>query len=502
MYHLERPALTGFNAQITPAMGIFRLKTTALALFISLLTVASTAHIPAHASQTRLTSTFAKTHKNRLVASSAIESYPLLPTRTRIKKRATEVETFQLDSTPLGERSPFLMVHGLRGEFAPGFRWYKLAEHLKKSEDFNSRYKIYFVRYSSLDRIEFNLANYKAAFNHLYKVGHERPITVMALSMGGNLAYEAMTDKDIDSKTKLLFTMGTPFHGSPLFAKDWLNYSIYKRFSWPWTRVERYLTYGFYFNDNKQLRQDLSWDNVDLAVPDPGPFKSKLPLGPKGTLTASGTINDRLIKVNNIPIDKSKLITYSGYMNNPYLIPRDERLMESAFLYPYFVLFTSFPAHFGQEHAALGLINHDMCLVPATKEVSQKANGQYPYVLNDGIAPVTSAIFLPPAAAKENYLVRESDIIKLKDKLDVAQARVFKNIDHLSFIGSEPKTKVEGLRAPVKDELNPSEPARDMFDWILADVLHSDQVTGRLAKTPAEIKPSAVQAEAAVVPAR
>lgn len=487
-------------------MSISHINRSALAAIISLLTLASTGHIPAQASPSRLTSHFSKNHQTRLLASTFNENYEIVPVTKRLKKRPTDVQMFQLDNTPLGDRGPFLMVHGLRGEYAAGFRWHKLSEYLRKNEEFNSRYKIYMVRYSSLDRVDFNLQKFKDAFNHLYEVGKHRPITVMALSVGGNLAYEAMTDKDIDSKTTSLFTLGTPFHGSPLFAEDWLNYSIYKRFSWPWTRIERNLTYRFYFNDNKQLRQDFSWDNVDNGIPDAGAFKSKLPLGPKGTLTVGNTMNERLSKVNQAVVDKQKLITYSGYMINPYLAPRDERIVESAFLYPYFVLFTSFPAHFGREHAALGLINKDMCCVQTTKEVAQKAGQPFVYILNDGICPVTSAIFTPPTVAKEQYLAHESDIEKLKDKLDVGQARVFRNVDHLTFIGSMPKTKSEVIHTPLKDELHPEEPTRDMFDWILGDVLRRDQVTGRLAKNQSAIKAAPVQAEAAaapvVVPAR
>jgi len=483
----------------------------ACAAIISLLTMASTASIPVHAGPARLTSKIYKNHRNSsnlLLASNTAENIPLTPVSKRIKKRPTDVQLFQLDNSPLGDRSPFLMVHGLRGEYCSGFRWPKLAEYFSKNDDFKARYKIYMVRYSSLDRIEFNLQNYKDTFNQLYKIGKQRPITVMALSMGGNLAYEAMTDKDIDSKTQRLITLGTPFHGSPLFSKDWLNYSIYKRFGWPWTRVERNLTYGFYFNDNKQLRQDLSWDNIDAAVPDAGKYRSKLPFGPHGILTIGNTANERLIKVNQIPIDKRKLITYSGYMVNEYLAPKDKRVIESAFLYPYFVLFTSFPAHFGREHAALGLINHDMCCVQTTKDVAKKAGDQYIYVLNDGITPVTSAIFLPEDVARENYLAKESDIEKLRTKLDVGQARVFRNVDHLGFIGSDPTTKVLVTpHTPLVDQLNPNEPSREMFDWILSDVLHSDEVTGRLAKstsstaaqTAAE-QPKPVHAEAAIEP--
>ncbi|MBU6450737.1 MAG: hypothetical protein KGS72_03085 [Cyanobacteria bacterium REEB67] len=432
-------------------------------------------------------------------------TYSLPPTGRDLKQRPTDVQIYERDTTPLGDRSPFLMVHGLRGEYQPAFRWQKLQDYLTKSPAFNTRYKIYTMRYSSLDRIGFNLDSYKNAFARLYDNCQQRPITVLALSMGGNLAYEAMTDKTIEAKTQRLFTFGTPFHGSPLFAGEWLDYSIYRRFSFPWTRVERKLTYQFYFRENKQLRDDLSWDNVDNAIPNPGKFRSLLPLGPSGELTVGNTTNERLIQVNERPVDKRKLVTYGGYMLNPYLARRDKRILESPFLYPFFAFFTSFPAHFGREHAALSLINKDMSCVQTTKEVEQKAGSPFIYVLNDGIAPLSSAIFLPKEAAREQYLAFENDVEKLKNKVDVGQARVFRNIDHLTFIGSKPKTKITAaLHFPLKDELNPQDQPREMFAWILDDVLapggNNDQVTGRLAdgKNATTVKGTRVK----VAPAR
>jgi hypothetical protein len=200
----------------------------------------------------------------------------------------------------------YLLVHGLRGEYYPYFRWQKVAEKLAKSEVFSSKYKIYLVRYSSLDRFDQVLPKFKDALTSLYSATKQRPITMMALSMGGNIAYESLTDPNIESKVRLLFTMGTPFHGSPLFCKDWMNYTVYKRLSWPWTRIDHNLSYRFYFDRNPILRQDLAWDNADEAIPETGKFKSRLPFGPKGTLTVGDTINSRLTRVNSVPVDRKK----------------------------------------------------------------------------------------------------------------------------------------------------------------------------------------------------
>ncbi len=68
----------------------------------------------------------------------------------------------------------------------------------------------------------------QAKIAELYNAGGKKPVTVLALSMGGNIVYESMLQPETDKQMQLFLTMATPFHGSPLFSCDWLQYSIYK----------------------------------------------------------------------------------------------------------------------------------------------------------------------------------------------------------------------------------------------------------------------------------
>lgn len=432
---------------------------------------------PALASPSTLTTPSSGAAPANMVSRSISDRFANVPPGKKQRHRPSDVKIYEFDHEALGNRSPFLMVHGLRGEYYPYFRWQKVAEKLAKSEEFNSRYKIYFARYSSLDRIEAVLPKFKEAINSLYIAGKERPISMMALSMGGNLCYEALTDPKIDSEIRMLFTMGTPFHGSPLFCKDWMNYTVYKRLSWPWTRIDHNLALKLYFDKNPALRQDLTWDNADETIPEVGHFWSKLPFGPSGKLTISDTINQRLIKVNSKPFDRQKLICYGGYIVNPYMTPGIKRYLESAFLYPLFLLSNSFPAHFAREHPVLELLNRDITNVQVTKTISKRAGTPFVYALNDGIAPVTSAIFLPPNVARDQFIAKESDFDKVRGRVDVHQARVFRNVDHLTFIdGVRPLNPIiSASSGMVRDELNPQDGQKDIFAWILADILNVDQ---------------------------
>jgi hypothetical protein len=452
---------------------------------VSLAAAALFASSAAFASPARLATPVEVSQPSNVLYGSVTDRFANLPAGTRLRKRPSDVKIYEYDQKPLGDRHPFLLVHGLRGEYLPYFRWQKVADKLNKNEDFASRYKIYLVRYSSLDRIETVVPKFKEALTSLYSAAKQRPISIMALSMGGNISYEALTDTHIEPKVRLLFTMGTPFHGSPLFCKDWMNYTVYKRLAWPWTRIDHNLAFRLYFNRNKMLRQDLTWDNVDEAIPETGDFKSKLPFGPKGSLTVGDTINLRLHKVNSMPVDRKKLITYGGYISSPYLQPGFKRYIETTAFYPMFLLSNSFPAHFGREHPVLEFLNRDITNMQVSKKIAKQAGSPFIYALNDGICPITSAIFLPPDVARNQYIARESELSKVRDKVNVGQARVFKNVDHLTFIdGIRPVNPIiAAVNNQFRDELNPLDGQKDIFDWMLTDILNSEKTHGRLAKT-------------------
>jgi hypothetical protein len=297
-----------------------------------------------------------------------------------------------------------------------------------------------------------------------------RPITIIALSLGGNLVYEGMLDKNTDSAIRLVLTLGTPFRGSPLFTRNWVQYSIYKNFAMPWTRVDHSLAFRFYFHHNPNLEKDLPWDNTDKGIPDVGRFYSLLPLGPKGNLTPANSENKYLAGVNERPFDKKKLVTYSGYLINPYMKSESKRVAESTLLAPYTILSMKLPAHFAREHAVLKMLNCVIGSVVAAKPAISEAKTQCLYQLNDGITPVNSALFLPDEAFKTKAISSESSLSKIKGLADVKRARVFRNIDHLTYIDGIRPARGSSL---LRDELNPDAGSKQIFGWMLADILDS-----------------------------
>ncbi|HEY9788006.1 MAG TPA: hypothetical protein V6D17_21640 [Candidatus Obscuribacterales bacterium] len=424
----------------------------------------------------RLTSSAERFDSNSQFTSVKLDA---LPSGKLLRQKPAEVNLYEYDTTPLNDRMPLLLVHGLRGEYHPYFRWRKVAKRLEENKEIKKKFKIYMVRYDTTESLSVSVPQFRSAVGRLYSLSGNRPIAVIALSMGGNLAYEAMLDKDTESKISGLMALGTPFHGSPLFCTDWLQYGVYKNLCWPWTRIDHSLAYRWYFNHNPVLMTDLRWDNADNSVPEVGFFKSKLPFGPKGQLTIERTENKRLLDITSNGTNKKKLTTYGGYLVNPYLQPLAERFIESKLLAPYTLVMVKFPAHMAREHPVLKMLNKEIATVVCNREAMARAGTKFVYGLNDGITPLQSALFLPQTALKSIALSRESDVGKLRTLTDVRRARVFKNIDHLTYIdGYHPLAK----SAELKDELNPEAGTRHIFDWIAMDLLNMDEDASQVAR--------------------
>ena len=413
----------------------------------------------------------------------ARHQFAKLPTGKALKKSPKEAEIFEYDQAPLGNRQPFLFVHGLRGEFYPGLRWSKVANSFIEDPIFNKNYKVYLLRYSTTVPLATTVPQFRDSIKSLTEECDGRPITVCALSMGGNLVYEGMLDKKADNAIRLVLTLGTPFHGSPLFTRNWVQYSIYKNFAMPWTRVDHSLAFRLYFHHNPNLESDLPWDNADKAIPEIGRFFSVLPLGPSGNLTVENSQNKYLAGINEQPLDKKKFITYSGYLLNPYMRSEPVRIAETTILAPYTVLSMKLPAHFAREHAVLKMLNSVIGSVVVAKPAISEAKTPFLYQLNDGITPVNSAIFLPDEALKKTALSNESSLANLKALTDVRQARVFRNIDHLTFIDGFRPIHASPL---LRDELNPEIATKNIFSWMLGDILDAKDMPLSSASKPIE----------------
>ncbi len=427
---------------------------------------------------------------------SAIQTQLSTPPKpSLLRKKPLQAQLYEYDRSPLDNRQPFLFVHGLRGEYWPCFRWGKVARYFLDDPGFKAKFKIYLLRYDTTTPLAVTVPQFRQAISSLYDLSRQRPITIVALSMGGNLVFEGMLNSRTDQAIRYVMTLGTPFHGSPLFCRDWIQYSIYKNLAMPWTRVDHSLAFRLYFHRNPNLLKDLPWDDLDHGIPDVGRFFSLLPLGPSGHLTSEEAANARLADLTEQPFDKKKLVTYGGYLLNPYMRSEPIRLAETTVLAPYTLLTMKVPAHFAREHSVLKMLNCVIGSVVASKPAVESSHTPFVYQLNDGITPVESALFLPHSAFKTKGVCNEAALKTIKELTDVRLARVFRNIDHLTFI--------DGFRPPrtsqfLKDELSPESGSKTIFAWMLSDLLANtgsltvatENVTEVANQQAAELPPS------------
>lgn len=410
--------------------------------------------------------------KAQVVLSGATE-IPLLPDhKTLAAKTPVQVQIYQLDATPLGERSPLLFVHGGGGERKEMFRWDKVVNAFVKDPEFNAKYKVYFLRYDSEASLPGTVNDAVEVLLNFASKNPTKKITAVALSMGGNVMQGALADSRVDAVIARLFALGTPFHGSPLFSADWYQYSLHKNKFQPMSRLFDSLDYRAYFSRHRNYQKDLKWDNVDQAMPDVGKFHSITPLGPKGNLTVTRDANPLLSTFNKeIRIDKGKITAYAGYLlNKDVLDMTRKQKMRSYLLAPYHFFTVRVPAQLGREQPALKVLNAKVGRV-----VSDSGYGKAKlYALNDGITPISSAIFLSAKATREYPILKESDLIILNDIADIRKARVFRNIDHITFIEGSPPHRGSSF---IKDEVHPIDGAHTIFDWMLNDLLDRSQNT-------------------------
>jgi pimeloyl-ACP methyl ester carboxylesterase len=411
--------------------------------------------------------------------------YPLPPQNKELKQEPTTVEIYQYDNEPLGSRNPIVFVHGLNGEGFYQFRWNKVVAFLTSNPDFNSKYKVFFFRYNTRAPLDTVRPLFKTAIRNLSESTSKHPITLVALSLGGNIVQESMEDADVASAVDTVMAMGTPFHGSPLFCFDWMKYSMLKNNLMPWARLDNVIPYKMYFDRHTNLLADLRWDDSDSRIPDVGPFKSVFPWRFKGTLTPQNMNNPRIVEINEkIKVDKSKFITYGGYLLTDYSADKQPNYVWSMVKLPYRFMTTTVPEHMAREHPVLRCLNDRIARAVPRKIGDDAADNRFIYSLNDGITPLASALFLPSRALSDNTFNNEADVRKIGPYVDVRRARIFRNIDHLTYIdGYRPF----GASQKLKDELAPDEDSRTIFNWILADLVGA--ANDELAKSKGTAKP-------------
>ncbi|MCC7528690.1 MAG: hypothetical protein IT342_09220 [Candidatus Melainabacteria bacterium] len=394
---------------------------------------------------------------------------PVVKPEQVFKEKPQRLEIFQQDATALNDREVLLLIHGGGGEYQSMFRWDRVLAYFDADAQFKKSFKVFLLRYDTADSLSDEIEQAKKVIPELSKAAG-KPITIMALSMGGNVVQGALADADVDCCVDRALCMGTPFHGSPLFSSDWYQYSLLQHKFGPVTRMLDAIDYRLYFSRHKNYQADLKWDNLDGGIPSIGSFKGLTPVGPKGSLEPAKDESSILRKINQAGVNKAKIIAYAGYLVNAEVISMTKkRRLESYMLAPYRFFAVRVPAQLGREQPTLKVLATKIGKVKATDESGLSTRK---FALNDGITPIASALFLAPQVVRDYPILKEDVLPSLRPHVDVRLGRVFRNIDHVTFVDGSPPHRGSKF---MKDELHPEDGAHTIFDWMLDELLEREQ---------------------------
>lgn len=388
------------------------------------------------------------------VVALADSSIPVINPKQVIRSKPSCFELFQLDDSLTNGRQPLLLVHGLYGEHRRLFRWDRLCRHLTRNENFRQRYKIFLVRYNTQARLDDLEKQCKIALNTL-SAKNPRKLVIVTLSLGGNIVRKAMEEESIAKSVERVVTLGAVFHGSPVFCSKWMEEGILKQGFWPVTKIDRYLAYKLYFKRHKNLQADYGWDNFDGKAPDFAACSTGY--------SSNQEMQESAAKWKRL---QEKFTVYSGYLLNDKCRNKKRGFLKTLLNAPLDFMFTTLPAHFGGNHAVLRMLNEAISNLSLRNETGGKCG----YLLNDGICPIASSLFLDLDCSPQHANLNDKQITKLRQSLQARKGRLFEGIDHVSFLdGHAPRRSFL-----IVDKLSLTEKPRSIFDWLLYDLMESN----------------------------
>lgn len=406
----------------------------------------------------------------------------------------------EVDDSPLAERSPLILVHGIGGDENRLFDWGRFLSATEHKGDFQKRYKIYLYRYDSRRSVPTVSGELQARLHDFIRTLGGRNIKLLAYSEGGLLVRNAMQDAYLDEHTAEVLTIATPFHGSPLANPVWLQSQMKTESPFSLVRLGQRQAYAIARRKYPTFRQDFHWDNFDGAMPSvqlglntPSEPQLDYALARKKHFTAYGsyfglevdpTVLPKVLGLQEPPPRERPMVInlfrknflFSLIRNNigrlPLIQARKDTVStaQSESLAMAAVQTSIFPASVpGIQtgvHAVQMRNSH-----PSASLISESIpNPTSMMMFNDGISPISSTLWLG------RYLPRRTPgavlpMGRLWDALRSLKGspnvRLFAGLDHRNWMEGSTRTGQETLR----DLLNPNEPPRTVFEWIIYDLM-------------------------------
>lgn len=371
---------------------------------------------------------------------------------------------FVFETSPLGDRTPIILVPGRAEEFQHD-SWWKKFRPFTHDDAFNARYKIYNYIYDSKEELDTQAADLvdelKQTFAHLPP---ERKIILVTYSLGGVIAREAFEDPEVRERTGVVFGIAVPFHGSPLFDPEWFAKYMQPAARSPVRKMWDKLIYRAYLFNKSNLTRGLKWNNFDGSKPQ---FSIERDLHGDQIIPSIIAFKSRELT----RAFKERLIVYASYLENGYTRsgqPYNDRklpwyVLDKPVKLPADVVGSILPIYGLTVHSVFTYTNNQLANIPSyTPEHPEGLNTNL-YRFNDGAIPLSSMLFLPPRA--QPY---QDDFEALLAATDVRQVRIFVNIDHMHIGGYS----LIDSKIRVPDLLMKDSPKRTPHEWLFHDLMN------------------------------
>jgi hypothetical protein len=430
------------------------------------------------------------------------------------------------DDSPLQNRTPLILVHGIGAKDADLFNWDNFLSFAFRNPEFSSKYKLYLYHYDSSKSVPAISRDLQHELKGFIGALGGRNVKILAYSEGGLLTRNAMQDPYIDEHTLEVLAIATPFHGSPLANPDWLQKQTATESPFNLVRMTRKLVYGITGKLYPTFKEDFHWDNFDGAIPKEQYEKHNGPTTRKAYALAQkqhfitysayfGTEVDSSVIVKELelktapPKEKPQLsnlfkrnflfslirhnigrlpladrVTHAGHPAPVAMVVKADSPVEqpivgaiSGFAAPAdtppepTVSTTDLPD--SENNRSVGMTSGDAgSLLLKTRRQTVSAAQLSPVsmmMFNDGISPISSQLWLGryTQSSVGVSLPVEKLWAALRSLKGNPNTRLFPGIDHRNWMDGETRTGSD----KVQDLLNPNEPPRTVFEWIVYDLM-------------------------------
>jgi pimeloyl-ACP methyl ester carboxylesterase len=201
------------------------------------------------------------------------------------------------DKSPLGQKTPLILVHGIAAQNDYLFNWHNFLSFVDKHPAFKQKYKIYLYHYDSSRSVAAISGSFRQTLKEFVARLDGKQIKILAYSEGGLLTRNALQDPYLDAHTLEVLTIATPFHGSPLANPEWMEQQVKTEPIFNVLRMTQKLAYKITGKLYPTFKEDFHWDNFDGAIPMTQYIKHNGPMEPQDYTLAH----------------KANFITYGSY---------------------------------------------------------------------------------------------------------------------------------------------------------------------------------------------